>query len=428
MAPPRPEPARRVYRREEDQDVKPRTSEDREDIERAALSQMPLPSSADVDEHQPKPTSLKERIALLQRQQADQAARHVDGGQKKEKAKRPSKKIAESTPAAEDAEGAYGSEAELADDAEASTRRNANSSRDEHGEGTILPLRQRAIGEPSESSGRRGLPSTRRDLPSDANDADQSGAGDTEDAEETSTGVDDSDEKPRSKREGSIVPLALPTQEPIVGDERVKVVEDEGADEAQEEIEDEEGDEEEEQGAEQEEEMNPEERKRLEIRQRMMKMSGGMGMHGMFAPPGGMPPVIPRPNAKKQVGSGSGHRSVTETNTAVSPSAHAPPVPISPLHGSNRTKSPVSLNRESEMGDADQASSRKQGQLDAQELEHAVPQQPGQGHPSASPGGISFSSSNLNHGVHEADYVVSTSTFSGVTRGRSWISTLAAPQ
>ena len=39
------------------------------------------------EEEQPKPTSLKERIALLQKQQMEQASRHADAAQKKEKVK-----------------------------------------------------------------------------------------------------------------------------------------------------------------------------------------------------------------------------------------------------------------------------------------------------------------------------------------------------
>lgn len=52
--------------------------------------------SAGDEDNQPKPTSLKERIALLQKQQMEQAARHAEAAQKKDKPKRPPKKRMES--------------------------------------------------------------------------------------------------------------------------------------------------------------------------------------------------------------------------------------------------------------------------------------------------------------------------------------------
>jgi hypothetical protein len=114
---------------------------------------------------------------------------------------------------------------------------------------------------------------------SDANDADQSGAGDTEDAEGTSTSVEDDEERSRQKAPPRAP--AAPSQQPDVGDE-------EGAEEEEEE--------------EEEEEMDEETRRRLELRERMAKMSGGMGMPGMGLfggmPMGGLPPRK-KPAAKK---------------------------------------------------------------------------------------------------------------------------------
>jgi hypothetical protein len=106
-----------------------------------------------------------------------------------------------------------------------------------------------------------------REFLSDANDADQSGAGDTEDAEGTSTSVEEEDVQAERA-------AVAPPVEKDVGDK-------EGAAE------------------EEEDEMDAETRRKLELRERMAKMSGGMGMAGMFGGPRGMPPPPPK---KKPVG------------------------------------------------------------------------------------------------------------------------------
>jgi hypothetical protein len=328
---PRPEPAHKVYRREEDPEVVARTSEDRDEEERAPPPQMPLPSGEADNEEQPKPTSLKERIALLQKQQAEQAARHAEGASKKDKVKRPPKKRADSSLPTEATAGDNGSEAELGDDAAGPKRPDV---RRETGETTNLPARQRLGAEPSE---RRALSAVPRDLASDANDADQSGAGDTEDAEETSTGVEDSDDKPRKAPAPPAATSTPPSREADVGDEEDNTDDDVDNDE-----------EKEERDAEGEEEMDPEERKRLEIRQRMAKMSGGMGMHGMFGPPGALPPPMPRTGAKKPVVSdGRSKSSPEDPKAATSPSTQAPPVPLLPISTSSHPAEPAQVERES---------------------------------------------------------------------------------
>jgi hypothetical protein len=117
------------------------------------------------------------------------------------------------------------------------------------------------------------------------NDADQSGADNTEDAEGTSTSVEDDEDRP--KHVHPPLPMRAPTapsQEQEVGNEPHV-----GEQEEEEEVEEE------------EDEMDAEARRKLELRERMAKMSGGMGMPGMFGgmPMGGLPPKKKKTAEKK---------------------------------------------------------------------------------------------------------------------------------
>ncbi|TGZ82633.1 hypothetical protein EX30DRAFT_193437 [Ascodesmis nigricans] len=85
--------------------------------------------------------------------------------------------------------------------------------------------------------------------------------------------------------------------------------------------EDEEGGEEEEE----EEEIDPELARKIALRERMMKMSGGMGMHGVFGPPMGMPPPAPVKKVKKK-NEKSSHEGEREEPSGVETTA--PPVPL----------------------------------------------------------------------------------------------------
>lgn len=252
--PTREQPPVKTYRREEDPEIAERQAQDQENAERAGLVSHGDAGANNAEEEQPKPTSLKERIALLQKQQAEQAQRAA--ALHKEKPKKPAKKKPEAT------EGTHHEEDGAALEQVASTE-----SRDR---GSMDHARPPRAAPPP------------RELLSDANDADQSGAGDTEDADATS--VDDDEERTRHRAPPPRAPAA-PSKEPDVGDE-------EGAEDG------EEGEEEE------EEEMDEETRRKLELRERMAKMSGGMGMPGMgmFGMPmggmGGLPPKK-KPAAKK---------------------------------------------------------------------------------------------------------------------------------
>ncbi|KAG8531560.1 uncharacterized protein KY384_003190 [Bacidia gigantensis] len=265
VPPPRQPPPQKGYRREDDPELS-KTSE-------TALDEINAPATSSVldesEQDQPKPTTLKDRIALLQKQQMEQAARHAEASQKKEKQKRPAKS---------------------ADDEELPV---------DHDEQETEVLEKV---ESAENAGKRSIDAARRhrkskeeaavtspravftgEILSDGNEADQSGAGDTEDGEETSTGKDDSD----------------------------------GG-----------GEEDEENG---EDEIDPEVKRRMEIRERMAKMSGGMGMAAMFGAPGGLQSKSStKKSSGSSERKGSGQASHATDSPAASTVA---PVPIMPdLH------------------------------------------------------------------------------------------------
>jgi hypothetical protein len=112
--------------------------------------------------------------------------------------------------------------------------------------------------------------------------------------------------------------------------------------------EDEQGEEEEEE-EEEEDDIDPEVRRKEELRARMAKMSGGMGMYGMFGR--GMPMPGPAlPSRRKP--SGASERKQTSENIhedVNASAAHAPPVPTILLPGMTRVKSPEGANKQLEV-------------------------------------------------------------------------------
>ncbi|KAF7921569.1 uncharacterized protein EAE98_008416 [Botrytis deweyae] len=312
---PREPPPQKIYRREEDPEIAAKENENQEQAERAGLA--PTSPNNNDEEEQPKPTSLKERIALLQKQQMEQASRHADAAQKKEKPKRPPKKRTESHEVTEEGETAS---LERPDTGDRPGKMSMDSVREEEG----VPRRAK--------SSRGPIPSIE-----DGNEADMSGAAET--AEELEdTGKDDSDDKPKVKPPQPLVraPTA-PVVEPDVGEE-------EGAVEEPSPVEVEEEEEEEE---EEEDDIDPEVRRKEELRARMAKMSGGMGMHGMFG--GGMPMAAPLPPKKKKPSLPLPKRGSTAGSDAiVSPIASAPPVPMIPLPGMSRVRSPDEVEKQEE--------------------------------------------------------------------------------
>ncbi|OAQ96730.1 hypothetical protein LLEC1_05670 [Akanthomyces lecanii] len=266
---PREQTAQKIYRRSEDPEIREQETQNQEQAEKAGLIPAETKQeAADEEEEQPKPTSLKERIALLAKQQQEQAQRHADAAAKREKPKKPIKKKPE-TPVAEPTEGA--------DDAD------------------FVPLERKdtetTIGRTSleEQAPVQAPPPPRRkvsrgpaaEFPHDGNEADMSGAGDTTEGQDDTSEREDVEED--SKRRAQEVAPTSPSlsRVPTAQDDIRKVTEeargeDKEEEEAEEEVEEEEDD------------VDPEVRRKEELRARMAKMSGGMGFHGMFGAP--MPP------------------------------------------------------------------------------------------------------------------------------------------
>lgn len=281
-------PTAKVYRRDEDPEIKEREQENLETAEKVGLA--PTTSHEGEDDNQPKPLSLKERMALLQRQQQEQAQRHAEAVARKEKPKRPVKKRTGSNDAAD--------EASLSQPALQPLER--QDSEDTTGRRSV-----------DESQASRTAPSGRRKSsakglggePHDGNEADMSGAGETTEGQEDVTEREDSDDRaPRVPRSSVAAGKAPAVEEAAEEDEQ-----------------DEEGEDDEE-----EEEIDPEIRRREELRARMAKMSGGMGMAGML----GMPmPGLAAPAKKKKAPAALERRESEAPEGLPSPSFHAPPVP-----------------------------------------------------------------------------------------------------
>ncbi|KAK1472050.1 SH3 domain-containing protein, partial [Colletotrichum abscissum] len=253
VPPPTQAPVAKVYRRDEDPEILEREAEAQENAEKAGMA--PGPSGED-GEDAPKPTTLKERIALLQRQQQEQAQRNAEAAAKKKAARPPPKKRTDSQEASEDA-GAAAAPAPEGDTEEVAGRSSIDSARV-----PPAPRRKPSKGPATESY-------------HDGNEADMSGAGDTTEGPEDLTERDDSDAAPR--------PVLRPqVASPIEARKEEDAADEQGGDEEEEE----------------EDDIDPEVRRKEELRARMAKMSGGMGMHGMFGIPMAAPAI---PKKKKTI-------------------------------------------------------------------------------------------------------------------------------
>ncbi|KAL7948563.1 hypothetical protein V8C42DRAFT_342586 [Trichoderma barbatum] len=282
VPPPREAPAAKIYRRDEDPEIKDRVAETQGQAERAGLTASETQKEGD-EEDQPKPTSLKERIALLQKQQMEQAQRHADALSKKEKPKKPpppKKRVDSQASAVEPAEG---SEVPERKDDEAAPRASMDAA---PSESAPLPPRPQPESHLTESPG---------EVSNEAQD------------ETAEADVDDHTGRRLSKvpTSSSATP-ATDVEQPAM--ETQETVEEEQAEEGEEE---------------EEEDVDPEVKRREELRARMAKMSGGMGFHGMFGAPvppmgGGLPKKkAPKPPTKSAV--------TREEDEA--PPPRAPPVP-----------------------------------------------------------------------------------------------------
>ena len=291
VPPPREAPSANVYRREEDPEIKEKEAENLGQAERAGLVPTELQQD-DGEDDQPKPTSLKERIALLQKQQLEQAQRHADAAAKKEKPKRPPpppQKRSESTTTAEAAteadEEPLAPSLERRETGETGTR---TSTDEVHATRAPLPPRRRS------SKGHDIEPVH------DGNEADMSGGGDTTEGQDDTTERDDSDAVSRRVSRVGVASSTAAAAETEGGEEE------ENAEEVEEEDED----------------VDPEVKRKEELRARMAKMSGGMGFHGMFGAPA--PPTAAsskKKTSRAEAGIGEGEEATSPISRA------APPIP-----------------------------------------------------------------------------------------------------
>ena len=323
VPPPREPPPQKVYRREEDPGLAAEQTTDP-----ATVAHPPVEHEPAGDEDQPKPTSLRDRIALLQKQQLEQA-RRAEGAAKKEKPKKPAKKHTEVEESAEPSDMPSRPSIDRIGTGDTVGKKSVDFADDESG-----PLRGHTSRQATGHPGLATPPQPSRELVSDTNDADD----DTEEAPDTSA-----EEERSSNRHATTgthpATSARQEVEPPHAEGGANTEEgDDGADEE-----------------EPEEEVDPEVRRRMEIRERMAKMSGGMGMMGMFGPAGGMPSAgsarKPKPSSEESGRHVSGGHSQEET------AARAPPVPIMALPGMSRTKSPEAEAEEME-SDIEDPSSR----------------------------------------------------------------------
>ncbi|KAK4674731.1 assembly of actin patch protein [Podospora pseudopauciseta] len=291
-------PVAKVYRRDEDPEVKEQEAETLENAGKAGLVGNTAPTSSrnegEAADDEPKPMSLKERLALLQKQQMETAARHAEAAAKKEKPKKPVKKRLDS----HDATAAEGEAT-----APVPPPLERRDTEDTTGRGSLDESHPPRIPHPGRRRSSRGIE------PNDGNEADMSGAG------ETTEGLEELTEK----EENDVRPKHVATA--------AKQDDDEQADEEDEEEEEEE-----------EEDIDPEVRRKEELRARMAKMSGGMGMPGMGIPGlfGAPAPMMPK---KKKA---APEKHIEEHEEPVSPTARAPPVPMPgiPLPGLSRPPPP----------------------------------------------------------------------------------------
>lgn len=260
VPPPKEAPQIKTYRREEDPEIAERQAQDQQAADRAGLASHDVGNAPEGEEDNQPKISLKERIALLQKQQQEQAERAAAAMHKDRPKRPPVKQRTES----------YEGLAEDSEDPGLEKVASAGSKQRQSIDHSRPPRTSHDIRSPDSHHD--------RELVSE-NDADQSGADNTEDAGGESTSVEDDED--RSKHTHPPLPIRAPTapsQEPDVGDEQ-------DAEEEEEE----------------EDEMDAETRRKLELRERMAKMSGGMGMPGMFGamPMGGLPPKKKKTAEKK---------------------------------------------------------------------------------------------------------------------------------
>ncbi|KAH6659737.1 hypothetical protein BKA67DRAFT_652956 [Truncatella angustata] len=303
VPPPRDKPAPKVYRRDEDPEIKEKEVENKENAAKAGL--VPGQSPEGQDEDQPKPMSLKERMALLQKQQQEAAQRHADTAAKsKPKPRPPPKKRTDSQEPLERASTDVS-------DAPSLERRNTESldeAQPAPPPRMSIPIRRRSS----------------KDVPEDGNEADMSGAGDTTEGPEDLTEREDSDAQP--KRISRVLTGASTKQAQVETAEEMEGHEEEAGGEEEEE--------------EDEEEEDPEVRRKEELRARMAKMSGaGMGGFGMMGMNPFAAPLASAGGVKKKKPPPIERRPSEQPQEEISSPRAAPPIPTAmALPGMSRDK------------------------------------------------------------------------------------------
>jgi hypothetical protein len=307
VPPPKIEPVVRPYHREEDPEIIRKQEEDHAAAEAAGLTN----DGPTEGEDAPKPTSLKERIALLQQQQLEQAQRLSSKPTKKAPVKKQSES-SEYDQANEENEAL----AEQFRSREPTKRQSVDIAR----ERPRIPSTQRRPAENIAS-----LPVLEHDIVSDGNEADQSAAGETTEDDADTIGPQDDDDDDRE----APAPLSA-SRAPGAPKHEADVGEEEGAVET--------GDEEQDE----EEEIDEETRRKMELRERMAKMSGGFGMPGMINPLAGLPRRAPPP---KKTSTNS-----TEDAAMSSPPLpqHHPRIPVMPIPELPKVASPQREDPEDE--------------------------------------------------------------------------------
>ncbi|KAK0795309.1 hypothetical protein LTS02_014190 [Friedmanniomyces endolithicus] len=249
------EPVHKPYIREEDPEIKQTQEDDHAAAEAAGLTGEPaaMAEGGDEEEDQPKPMSLKERMAMLQREQEAQRSRHAEPTVQKRERKPPAKKISESS----ERERAVhdGGDEEPEPESLPAQRQSVDVNR-EH---PRVPSTQRRPAEPPMSH----MPAPpEHEILSGGEEADQSGAGETTEDDAGTIGPDDHD---RERHE------PLP-REPVSSARELDAGV--GEDPAEE----------------PEEEMDEEEARKQRLRERMARLAGGQQGGGPFNP-FGMPPA-----------------------------------------------------------------------------------------------------------------------------------------
>ncbi|KAK0268198.1 hypothetical protein LTR57_015360 [Friedmanniomyces endolithicus] len=250
------EPVHKPYIREEDPEIKRIQEDDHAAAEAAGLTGEPvaMAEGGEDEEDQPKPMSLKERMAMLQREQEAQRARHAEPMVQKKERKPPAKKTSESS---ERERGVHEGEDEKPEPEGVPIQRQ---SVDINRERPRVPSTQRRPAEPAMSQ-MPALP--QHEILSGGEEADQSGAGEMTDDDAGTIGPADHD---RDRN------VHLP-REPVASAREVDAGVGEDPSEEPE-----------------EEEMDEEEARKQRLRERMARLAGGQQGGGPFNP-FGMPPA-----------------------------------------------------------------------------------------------------------------------------------------